>query len=307
MTRLLRSYPLTSFFVLAYAVTWLLWAPMVLGGVPAFSETRHVPSWSALPAVAVGVTGTAFAMTAVTRGRAGVRRMLHRLLSWQVGLRWYLVALLAIPLLEFAITAAVTGAGVWRALTPSALALYPAAFAAHFVFGPLFEESGWRGFALPRLQCRFGPMRGTLLLGALWAGWHVFLYAPGWIGAGVAGLADMAIFVVFTVSVSVLFTWLSNNTGASLLLVMLLHGSVNGTATWVQVLADRGVIAADTALFCAGFGALGAAVVSAAALALGTRRRLSYPRYRYEAEHFDADRAESGGCASTPPCPPPLS
>ncbi len=297
MRRLLRAYPLTSFFVLAYAVTWLLWAPMVLGGVPAFSGTRHVPSWSTLPAIAVGVTGTAFVMTAVTRGRAGIRRMLQRLLSWQVGLRWYLVALLAIPLLELVITAAATGAGIWRVLTPSALAVYPAAFAAHFVFGPLFEESGWRGFALPRLQCRFGPMRGTLLLGVLWAGWHVFLYGPGWIGAGPAGVVDMAIFVVFTVSVSVLFTWLSNNTGASLLLVMLLHGSINGTATWVQVLADRGVIPADTALFCAGFGALGVAVVTAAALIWMTRRRLSYPRYRHEAEHFDVERAESQVCA----------
>lgn len=291
MTRVLRAHPLAAFFILSYAITWLLWAPMVFGGVPAFSDTRHVPSWSALPAVAVGVTGTAFAMAAITGGRAAVRRMLDRLLHWRVEVRWYLVALLTVPVLELAITAAATGTAVFAALTPSALALYPAAFAAHFVFGPLFEESGWRGFALPRLQHRYGPMRGTLLLGVLWAGWHFFLYAPGWAGAGIIGVVNMAIFVAFTVTVSVLFTWLSNNTGASLLLVMLLHGSINGTATWVQVLADRGVIPADTALFCAGLGALGAALLTAAALAWATRRRLGYPRYRYEAEHFDVERA----------------
>ncbi|MGI9125895.1 MAG: hypothetical protein ACR2JM_14245, partial [Mycobacterium sp.] len=87
---LLRRHPLLSFWVLAYAVTWLLWAPMVFAGVPAFSETRHVPSLAALPGVAIGVTGTAFFMTAVTQGRAGVRRLLKRITCWDVELRWCL-------------------------------------------------------------------------------------------------------------------------------------------------------------------------------------------------------------------------
>ena len=288
MATLLRRHPLVSFFVLAYAVTWLLWAPMVVAGVPAFSASRHVPSFAALPAVAIGVSGSAFLMTAITQGRTGIRRLLQRLTCWDVGLQWYLVALLLIPLGELLVTAAVVGPVVLRALTPGALILYPAAFASHFIFGPLLEESGWRGFAVPRMQHRFGPLRGTLLLGLLWAGWHVFLYLPGWIGGGAAvGIIDAGIFVTFTVAVSVAFTWLSNNTRASLLLVMLLHGSVNGTATYVQVLADRGVITKDAASFSAGFGALIVAVGSASLIAWFTHRRLGYPRYRYEAEHFD--------------------
>ena len=199
---LLRAHPVVSFFVLAYAVTWLLWAPIVIAAVPAFSETRHVPSLYALPAVAVGVTGTAFLMTVVTQGRPGVRRLLRRLTFWDVGLRWYLVALLLIPLGEVLITAALLGPEVLRALGPSALVLYPAAFLAHFVFGPLFEETGWRGFALPRLQHRFGPMRASILLGVLWGGWHFFLYLPGWMQAGAfAGMVNAAIFVAFTVTV----------------------------------------------------------------------------------------------------------
>ena len=288
----LRARPLLWFFVLTYAVTWLLWAPMVIAGVPAFSETRHAPSWYALPGVAVGVTGAALFMTAVTQGRAGLRRLLARLTCWRVGPQWYLVALLAIPLGELLITAALVDPGVLRALTPAALLFYPAAFAVHFVFGPLFEETGWRGFALPSMQHRFGPLRGTVTLGLLWGGWHFFLYAPGWISAGtVAGVVNTAIFVGFTVSVSVLFTWLSNNTRASLLLVMLLHGSINGTATYLQVLADRGVIATDTAAFSAGIGTLLAAVLAAVVIAVLTRRRLSYPWYRYEAERLDLENA----------------
>ena len=133
-------------------------------------------------------------------------------------------------------------------------------------------------------------MRASLLLGLLWAGWHFFLYAPAWLADGTAaGLAGVVIFVAFTTAISVVFTWLSNRTGASLLLAMLLHGSVNGTATYVQVLADRRVISQDAAVFSAGLGVLGAAVLLAGVAAVLTRRRLSYPRYRDGAEHLDLD------------------
>lgn len=288
MRELLRARPLVSFFVLAYGITWLLWAPLVIGGVPAFSVSTHTPSWYALPAVAVGVTGTAFAMTAATQGRAGMARMLRRLVQWRVGLRWYLVAVTAVPLAQILITAALVSPDALRALTPSALTLYPVSYLAHFVFGPLFEESGWRGFALPRLQHRFGPVRASLLLGLLWSGWHFFLYAPAWLQAGpVSAVVSAGIFVVFTTSITVVFTWLSNNTAASLLLVILLHGSIDGTATYLQRLADRGVVGVDTAEFSVQFGVLIAAILAAVAVLAVTRARLGYPRYRAGAERLD--------------------
>ncbi|WP_167104293.1 CPBP family intramembrane glutamic endopeptidase [Mycobacterium sp. DL592] len=288
IARILRARPLLSFFVLSYAVTWLLWAPLVITGVPAFSETTHTPSWYALPAVAVGVTGTAFFMTAVTQGRAGVHRLVQRLRCWRVGPAWYLVAMLLIPVGQLLITAALVSPEALRALTPSALALYPSSYLAHFVFGPLFEESGWRGFALPRMQHRFGPVRATLLLGLLWSGWHFFLYAPSWFAGGaVNGVVGVGIFVVFTTSISFVFTWLFNNTKASLLLAILLHGSVDGTATYLLRLADKGVISSDVAQFSGQFGVLILCVVTTLALVLVTRRRLGYPRYRAEAERLD--------------------
>ena len=109
----------------------------------------------------------------------------------------------------------------------------------HFFFGPLFEESGWRGFALPRMQHRFGPVRGSLLLGMLWTGWHFFLYVPGWIQLGAIGGVAGAGFVVTGTALTFIFTWLSNNTKASLLLTILLHGSVDGTATYIYLLAEK--------------------------------------------------------------------
>lgn len=288
----LRARPLVWFFVLSYGVTWLLWAPLVFAGVPAFSETTHTPSWYALPAVAIGVTGTAFFMTAVTQGRPGVHRLLQRLTQWRVAPVWFAVAILFIPIGQVLVTAALVGPDALRALTPAALAIYPTSYLAHFVFGPLFEESGWRGFALPRLQHRFGPVRATLLLGLLWSGWHFFLYAPSWFASGaVNGVVGVGIFVVFTTSISFLFTWLSNNTGASLLLAILLHGSVDGTATYLLRLADKGVISADVASFSGQFGVLILCLVTAVVLVVLTRRQLGYPHYRDGAERLDIGSA----------------
>lgn len=271
----LRKRPLLWFFVLAYAVTWLLWSPAVLLGLPTFATAEHAPNWYLLPGVAIGVTGTAFAMTAVTDGRAGVRELLARLVRWRVGWPWYVVAVLLIPLGQLGVAFVLGCSDAPAALTPAALTAYPAAYAAHFVFGPLFEESGWRGFALPRMQQRFGPLRATALLGLLWSGWHVFLYAPAWFsGDAREGLVDTAFFTVFTVAISVVFTWLANNTQASLLLAILLHGSVDGTASYLAVLADRGTISADTVAVSTGGGVTVVCVVAAAVLIVATRGRL---------------------------------
>lgn len=114
------------------------------------------------------------------------------------------------------------------------------------VGGPLAEEPGWRGFALPRLEQQVGPLLGTLILGALWGLWHLplFLFTPGYNGAG-TGFAGIGLpfvsFVIGEVALSVIFTWVFNNTGGSLWLSMLLHASVN-TIIGAVLLTQRGYL-----------------------------------------------------------------
>lgn len=145
---ILARHPLLSYFVLAYVVTWLLWLPGVLLGLP-----QSLPAkFAYLPGVLIGITGVAFLMTYITEGRAGVQRLAARYTQWRVGWLWYAFALIGIPFIIVGWTLLLPGNWeVAEAFSPLFLLQYPGLYAILFIFGPFCEEAGWRGFALPRL------------------------------------------------------------------------------------------------------------------------------------------------------------
>jgi uncharacterized protein len=290
LVQTMRSHPVVSFFLLAYALTWGLWLPVLLLHLPTISQLSHTPTNYILPGIALGVTGSAFLMTALTQGKAGVLRLLRRFVLWRVGLQWYAFAILGIPLIEVLIGFALPGGqDALHAFSPASLLLYPAAYASHFYFGPLWEEAGWRGFALPRLQQQRGPLVGTLILGFLWGVWHLPIYLPTDIQqAGVVGgLLNFAFFVLFTMALAFIFTWVFNNTQGSLLIAILLHGSIDGTVTYIQTLADKNLLSATATANILQLGLLLGCVVLALLLIVFTRGRLSYRHYQQEAESLD--------------------
>src|SRR5215211_4123654 len=176
---LLIRHPLVSFFTLAYALTWLAWSPWYLSeagiGLLPF-DGEGISDYLNTVALIVGPTLSAFIMTGATEGREGVRGLLRRIVLWRVGLGWYLFVLLGIPAIILLSTVFLPGAlaSFEVSAVPSTLFLYVVAGPVLlFIGGPVFEEIGWRGFALPRLQRLHGPLVGTLILGALWGLWHL--------------------------------------------------------------------------------------------------------------------------------------
>jgi membrane protease YdiL (CAAX protease family) len=142
------------------------------------SETRGL-----LPGAFLGPAGSAFLVTALSEGRPGLRHWGARLIRWQVGLRWYAAVLVGVPTVYLATTLLLPGA--WETAAPPTLALllaYPPMLLAQMATTGLAEEPGWRDFALPLLQRRFGPLGGTLLLGVLWGAWHLQLFLTEWGG-----------------------------------------------------------------------------------------------------------------------------
>ena len=206
-----KRHPIITFFVLAYALSWLAWPMWASGFYPI------APVFSFAPFLA------ALVVLAITRGKSGVGGLLRRMVRWRVGLRWYAVALL-IPAgitVAAAVLNVLLGAqapssaelGSWTGLLPGfAIALLIPGL------GGAWEEPGWRGFALPHLQAGRSALFAALILGVLIALWHVPMMVVGdvhW--------SD----TVSIMGAVIVFNWVFNNANGSVLIIMLMHAMNN--------------------------------------------------------------------------------
>jgi CAAX protease family protein len=171
-------------------------------------------------------------MAGILRGRIGISHLLGRLLIWRAHWGWYLFAGLT-PFATLALATSISSFrnSAWTGFAPGELVLsIPLALLVALPFGPLAEELGWRGFALPILQRRFRPIVSSLILGAVWTFWHTpMFFFPG---AAIPSFLDVTwysvlLYLVQITAVSVLLTTLFNNTGGSVPLAILLHATFN--------------------------------------------------------------------------------
>lgn len=232
------------FVTLAFLLAWILWLPLVawlrskdrlgriagdepLSGLPVLiGISWFVGSWS--PSI------VAVVLTFRSDGGAGVTRLLKRLLEWDVGVGWNLAALvgpLIVGLAAIWVHLAKGGSGVKSAWTRPLLV--PVAFVAALPFGPLGEELGWRGFGLPRLLESQGALMSALIIGVIWALWHVPLFwAP--LGTSISGAPvtwrSVGTYLAEVVAVSVIMTWLYVGTDGSLWSAIAFHASWNADA-----------------------------------------------------------------------------
>ena len=212
---------LLAFFVVTFIVSW--------GFFFAAGMTEQAAPRGLLFLLGTFTPGfTALAFTGRATGRSGVAALLRRLVDYQVAARWYLFAagyMAAVKLTVALVHRAVTGE--WPRFGTEPLYLMLAATAVSTLLGgQAGEEIGWRGYALPRLASRLGLAGGSVLLGVLWAAWHLPLFfIPG---ADTYG-QSFVLYVIQVTALSVAMAWLLANVRGSLLPVMLMHAAVNNT------------------------------------------------------------------------------
>jgi hypothetical protein len=223
-----RSVTLFCFFLLTFALTWTSWIAAVLlvgergsgGPFQSGSSGSLVILGIAAPAI------VALALTARSDGRRGIVALVRPLVEWRVHARWYVFAL------SYLVVVKLTGAtvyrlveGTWPLFDARAWYLMLAATVLSTVIGgQVGEELGWRGYALPRLEKMWGLGPASVVLGMIWAAWHLPLfYMPG---ADTYG-QSFPLYLVQVTGFSVAIAWLYGHTRGSLLLVMLMHASLN--------------------------------------------------------------------------------
>jgi uncharacterized protein len=220
MAQLMRRHPLVTFFLLAYGLTWAIQIP-VAAGVLEGSGWRAV-TW--VPAIA------ALLAAALTGGRGALRELGSRLVRWRVGWQWYLVVILGPAAFSLAVAGVYTLlGGSWSEAAPTALLEGPLLFLPLFLLiltltDGLGEELAWRGFALPRLLTRYNALVASLVLGVIWALWHLPLV---WTEGNAMYQQPIWLLLVDITAKSVLFTWVFLHTRGSVLIAMLFHGATN--------------------------------------------------------------------------------
>ncbi len=201
------------FFLTAFAWSWFFWVLQILG------FNLYVAPFG--PFIA------AFLLTYVYEGIEGLKQLLRKGFDPRVRKIWYIPVFLLWPAI-----AGFSFLGIYLSVVPtSELSIFsqPWIILWNFVYifflgGPLQEEFGWRGFALPRLQKRYSALVSSVVLGTIWAVWHIPLNIMAFSGpqyqSGSAWLFSTIILFVF---VSILFTWIYNNTGGSIFAALIFH------------------------------------------------------------------------------------
>ncbi|RKT86501.1 CAAX protease self-immunity [Saccharopolyspora antimicrobica] len=289
---LIGRYQLTSFFVLALGLSWIAWTPYVLSknGIGAedfeFPEVLGTSQFlGMLPGAYLGPICAAFIVTAVAGGRPGLRRWAGRLLRWRVNWKWYVLAVVGVPVAL--IIGSIPFAGLENMAVPPAMVLVsivPGLVLQVLTTG-IAEEPGWRDFALPLMQPRFGPLLGTVLLGVIWGIWHLPLFLTEWGGYPNVTWVDPVEFTISCIAISIVMTWVFNRTGESLPIALLLHGSINNffSIAWGFIFPTLGDShRASAHIILVVFGA------AACVLLVTTRGRLGYKPSDVETDTPDA-------------------
>jgi uncharacterized protein len=245
MGAFIKTHPVLIYFALAFVISWggvlIVVGPGGFPGTPVQFQTL-LPF--AVLAMLAGPSVAGILLTGLVSGRAGLREFLSRLLRWRVGARWYAIALLTAPLLMMAMLLALSLLspqflpGVFASDDKSFLLLFGIAVA---VGAGIFEELGWTGFATPMLRPRYGVLTTGLIVGLLWAAWH--LLVAFWASGTVSGTLSLASYLLdpllFLAAFRVLMVWVYDRTG-SLLVAMLMHASLTASARIFSPLAIAG-------------------------------------------------------------------
>ncbi|MES2766272.1 MAG: type II CAAX endopeptidase family protein [Bacteroidota bacterium] len=221
---------LLIYFALAYAISWVIWTPLWLPHF-GFKNLPTLPFHHALGGF--GPMIASIIMMRFEKGSAGLIDLFKRMMLWRVYPFWHAVAWFS-PFLLLLLAAAFSAFNNGTAINLRGFGLsaeFPqfgilANFLYNFIAFGYGEETGWRGYALPKMQSSTNALKASLLLTIGWAAWHIplFFYRPGYVEMGLGGIIG---WVFSLLTGSILLTWLYNSSRGSILLCAVFHATID--------------------------------------------------------------------------------
>ena len=265
---LIARHSLIAFFTLSIAFSWVIALPSLVFGV-AFKPFQTVGAYCPLLAALV---------VAVASGEPdGIKALLSRMTIWRFSIASYLLVIFGLVIL-YLLTVVLLGALPIQLLFEKWTLIFtfyiPALFTTYLI-NPIGEETGWTGFALPHLQKQFRPWLSAVILGAVWAIWHLPAYfIPSEMGR--FNPIGFAIFMLIAVLTRIIWTWVTNKAKGSGLAGILLHASSNAVSVGLIPLLLPPLASGQTG-DRSGPVLLGILVMSAVLILIFTHGQLSYP------------------------------
>ena len=225
-----KAHPLITYFALAYVISWAIVLPLV-ARAQGFIDVRIPFALHYLndygPLLAAIITAR------IADGADGLRDLLRRMVRWRAALGWVLLATL-LPLGVFAVAAGIVVLAMGKE-PPNLDLLGKLPYLPYLGYGGwifwmltvgLGEESGWRGYALPKLQRNMSALSATMIVTLLWVGWHLprFFYFDGFLKLGFSVLPTFALQLLVW---AIILAWLYNSAGGSILAAALFHSGFN--------------------------------------------------------------------------------
>jgi membrane protease YdiL (CAAX protease family) len=218
-----------KFFLLTFILSWAIWIPLTLShfGIGAF----HIAEETSLIVRLLGVlmpAVSALILTARTGGRGALRTLLSRLVLWRVNWKWWFAAVAVQPFLL-----GLAAFSFNLISSDSKIVPQPSASVSAFIvnvvillIATLGEEIGWRGVSLPGLQQQYSAFKSSVILGILWAAWHL----PFWLLLDTFdqfGVGYLLLNFLFVFPLTFYITWFFNHGRQSILLAVMLHLTFN--------------------------------------------------------------------------------
>lgn len=234
-----HRHPVLAFFALAYLGSWLGWSPWWLSESGIGILPLRLPFEGIALVNQVGLFAGPFTaaliMTRVLEGPKSPRAFLARAFSFRGRRPAYLVALLAVPLIVATPYLLLTGGNSVGGLTASTLAITVVTYLTYLLGGPIQEEPGWRGFALPRLQGSMHPLSAAVGLGVVHTFWHAPLFLTEEWDTSRSDVGQLVAYLLLVVMLSIVLSWVFNTSKGSSIPAILAHNSLN----WGLLLAGN--------------------------------------------------------------------
>ncbi|WP_435157352.1 CPBP family intramembrane glutamic endopeptidase [Haladaptatus sp. DFWS20] len=217
----INQHRIVSFLLIAYSFTWVVQGALAASGMEA--------SWTHSILIGFGGFGPPVGAAVVIRASGGdLRKWIGQFFHWRIGARWWLIALgLPLVILTTGVVLFVAFGGPIDLGSFPFPGIYLFALAWGTVWGGGQEDLGWRGFMLPLLQEKYSALASSMLVGVAWAGWHLPLFLNATTTHGGWPLSQQLLWVVSILAGSILWTWMYNSTGGSVLAVAVFHAGVN--------------------------------------------------------------------------------